>query len=52
MQEAYRSSGYMEDDFPVTRALCKEVLSLPVHPEMEQEQLDYIIFNILNFFEK
>jgi len=52
MQEAYRSSGYMEDDFPVTTALCKEVLSLPVHPEMEQEQLDYIIFNILNFFEK
>jgi UDP-2-acetamido-2-deoxy-ribo-hexuluronate aminotransferase len=51
MQEAYRSAGYSEDDFPVTTALCKEVLSLPMHPDMEQEQLDYIISNILNFFE-
>ena len=32
--------------------LCREVLSLPMHPEMEQEQLDYIVLNILNFFEK
>jgi UDP-2-acetamido-2-deoxy-ribo-hexuluronate aminotransferase len=52
MQEAYRSLGYKENDFPVTTDLCKEVLSLPMHPDMEQEQLDYIILNILKFFEK
>jgi len=52
IQEAYRSLGYKEDDFPVTTALCKEVLSLPIHPDMEQEQLNYIIFNILEFFNK
>jgi dTDP-4-amino-4,6-dideoxygalactose transaminase len=52
MQEAYRPFGYNQDDFPVTTALCKEVLSLPIHPEMEQEQLDYIVMNILNFFDK
>jgi UDP-2-acetamido-2-deoxy-ribo-hexuluronate aminotransferase len=51
MQEAYRSLGYTANDFPVTGSLCKEVLSLPMHPEMEQDQLDYIIFNILNFFD-
>ena len=51
MQEAYRPLGYMADDFPVTAALCQEVLSLPMHPELEQEQLDYIISNILNFFD-
>ena len=51
MQEAYRPLGYTAKDFPVTDALCKEVLSLPMHPEMEQEQLDYIILNILNFFD-
>jgi UDP-2-acetamido-2-deoxy-ribo-hexuluronate aminotransferase len=50
MQEAYRPLGYNENDFPGTTALCKEVLSLPMHPEMDQEQIDYIIFNILNFF--
>lgn len=50
MQEAYKYLGYKENDFPVTTTLCKEVLSLPMHPDMEQEQLDYIIFSILQFF--
>ncbi len=52
MQEAYRYLGYKESDFPVTNALCKEVLSLPVHTEMEQDQLEYITNKILNFFER
>jgi len=52
MQEAYKYLGYTENDFPVTTTLCKEVLSLPMHPDMEQEQLDYIIFSILQFFNK
>ena len=50
MQEAYRYLGYVDTDFPVTNALCKEVLSLPMHTEMEQDQLDYISRNVLEFF--
>ena len=34
-QEAYRFLGYADNQFPVTSALCKEVLSLPMHPDME-----------------
>ncbi len=49
VQEAYKYLGYKENDFPVTAMLCKEVLSLPMHPDMEQEQIDYIVLNILNF---
>lgn len=52
MQEAYRYLGYRESDFPVTNALCREVLSLPVHTEMEEDQLQYITQTILSFFEK
>jgi UDP-2-acetamido-2-deoxy-ribo-hexuluronate aminotransferase len=52
MQEAYRYLGYNESDFPVTNSLCREVLSLPIHTEMEQDQLDFITRKILNFFEK
>ena len=52
MQEAYSYLGYKDYDFPVTTALCKEVLSLPMHPDMDQEQLDYIIVNIFEFFDK
>jgi dTDP-4-amino-4,6-dideoxygalactose transaminase len=51
MQEAYRYLGYREDDFPVTTGLCREVLSLPMHTELDQDQLDYITQNILKFFE-
>jgi UDP-2-acetamido-2-deoxy-ribo-hexuluronate aminotransferase len=50
VQDAYRYLGYSNNDFPVTSALCREVLSLPMHPDMEQEQIDYIIFNVLEFF--
>jgi UDP-2-acetamido-2-deoxy-ribo-hexuluronate aminotransferase len=52
MQQAYKYLGYTEKDFPVTIMLCNEVLSLPIHPDMEQEQLDHIILTILQFFEK
>lgn len=52
MQPAYSYLGYGESDFPVTAALCREVLSLPMHPDMEQDQLEYITGNILEFFEK
>lgn len=51
LQEAYKNLGYNENDFPVTQALCKEVLSLPMHPDMEQDQLDYITSGILKFFD-
>ena len=51
-QGAYTYLGYKDEEFPVTNTLCKEVLSLPIHPEMEQEQLDYIILNVINFFNK
>jgi UDP-2-acetamido-2-deoxy-ribo-hexuluronate aminotransferase len=52
IQEAYKYLGYTVNDFPVTTVLCKEVLSLPMHPDMEQEQVDYIILNVLEFFRK
>jgi dTDP-4-amino-4,6-dideoxygalactose transaminase len=52
MQKAYSNLGYKEGDFPVTEMLCREVISLPMYPELDQEQLDYITTNVLKFFEK
>lgn len=51
LQEAYRFYGYSEGDFPVAETLCKEVLSLPIHTEMEPDQLPHIIQTIKSFFE-
>lgn len=50
LQEAYRYLGYNENDLPVTTSLCKEVLSLPIHPDMEEEQIEYITVKVLEFF--
>jgi len=52
LQNAYSYLGYGISDFPVTTALCKEVLSLPMHPDMEEEQINHITTNILKFFNK
>jgi UDP-2-acetamido-2-deoxy-ribo-hexuluronate aminotransferase len=51
-QTAYKYLGYDKDAFPVTELLCNEVLSLPMSPDLDQEQVDYINAAILNFFEK
>jgi len=51
-QQAYRYLGYGENDFPVTSELCREVLSLPMHPDLEEEQLDHITKSVLEFFKK
>jgi UDP-2-acetamido-2-deoxy-ribo-hexuluronate aminotransferase len=52
LQNAYSYLGYSISDFPVTTSLCKEVLSLPMHPDMEEEQINHITTNILKFFNK
>ncbi|NLE35756.1 MAG: DegT/DnrJ/EryC1/StrS family aminotransferase [Bacteroidales bacterium] len=41
-QKAYLHLGYRADDFPVTNRLSGEVLSLPMHTELDEEQLSYI----------
>ena len=42
MQKAYAHLGYPADGFPVTTRLSGEVLSLPMHTELDDEQLEYI----------
>jgi dTDP-4-amino-4,6-dideoxygalactose transaminase len=48
LQPAYRSLGYQEGDFPISERLCKEVLSLPMHTELTEDQLQYICETIVN----
>lgn len=42
MQKAYTDERYKEGMFPVTEALCKSVLSLPIHTEFRDEELKFI----------
>lgn len=52
LQKAYRYLGYAEGDFPVSEKLCKTVLSLPMHTELDEKQLEYITGTIRKFFGK
>ncbi|MFZ5939013.1 MAG: DegT/DnrJ/EryC1/StrS family aminotransferase [Bacteroidota bacterium] len=50
LQKAYEDLGYKEGDFPVTEELCRRVLSLPMHTELDKEQLQYITGSIRDFY--
>jgi len=49
MQKAYIDPRYQEGDFPVTEDLCRRVISLPMHSELDEEQLEFITHKVLQF---
>ena len=48
-QEAFTTLGYREGDFPVTEKLCRQVVSLPVYPEMPDDHIDHVCDTIKRF---
>lgn len=48
-QKAYKREGVNDDAFPVTMKLCDTVLSLPMHTELDEEQLSFITNSIIEF---
>ncbi|TXD94843.1 DegT/DnrJ/EryC1/StrS family aminotransferase [Gillisia hiemivivida] len=48
-QKAYKDARYNEADFPVTNQLVKEVISLPMHTELDTDQIDHITKTIIEF---
>jgi len=52
-QEAYQEA--MANDFdalPVTEALCQRVISLPMHPDLDEESLAHITKHVKQFFQR
>lgn len=49
-QEAYAYRGYRRGDFPVAERCCKEILSLPMFPEMRDDQIEYVAETIKEFY--
>jgi dTDP-4-amino-4,6-dideoxygalactose transaminase len=52
MQKAYLDPRYKPGDFPVTEALADTVLSLPMHSELDEEQLAHITGSLLEFINR
>ena len=52
LQPAYKELGYKEGSLPITEKICKQVVSLPIFPELESIQQAYIINKIKEIFKK
>lgn len=52
LQKAFEYLGYKEGDLPVAEKLTKQTVCLPIFPELTKEELQYIVKNIKEFFEK
>jgi UDP-2-acetamido-2-deoxy-ribo-hexuluronate aminotransferase len=50
LQESYQYLGYKKGDFPVAEELSEQVLSLPMHTELTEDELNYIVQSIREFF--
>jgi len=49
LQKAYQDPRYKAGDFPVAEKLCDCVMSLPMHTELTEEQLEHITKSVLEF---
>ncbi len=50
LQKAYKYLQYREGDFPVAEKCAKQILSLPMFPELTREQIEKIASGIKRFF--
>jgi dTDP-4-amino-4,6-dideoxygalactose transaminase len=51
-QKAFENAHFNKDEFNVTDYLCANVISLPMHTEMNLEIQDYIIEHVIEFVNK
>ncbi len=52
LQPCFAYLGYKEGDFPVSERICKEILALPMYPELTDDEVDYVCDTIASFYGK
>jgi len=52
LQEAYNSLGYKDNDLPISEETCREVLSIPIHQGLEDDQVGFVINTLRAFFQE
>ena len=52
LQPALKYLGYKKGDFPEAEKAAKEVLSLPIYPDLSKENQDFIVKKVKEFYQK
>lgn len=50
LQEAFKYLGYQRGDFPVSESVSKRILALPIFPELDHAELQYVSETIQDFY--
>lgn len=50
LQKAFEYLGYQEGDLPIAEKLTKQTVCLPIFPELNEEELQYVVTCIREFF--
>jgi len=51
LQAAYAGLGYQKGEFPVSERLAKEIVSLPMYPQLQPNQVDFVLSKLIEFVE-
>jgi dTDP-4-amino-4,6-dideoxygalactose transaminase len=51
-QECLKHLGYQEGDFPEAEKACRELLALPVYPELNEDQQHYVVQTVKEWFKR
>ena len=50
LQASLQLLGYKEGDFPVAERAAKEVLALPIYPELREDEVESVVEGVRRFF--
>jgi dTDP-4-amino-4,6-dideoxygalactose transaminase len=50
LQECMNGARYQKGDFPASENACETALALPIYPELEEAQMEYVIARIEGFY--
>ncbi|OGP15341.1 MAG: transcriptional regulator [Deltaproteobacteria bacterium GWA2_54_12] len=52
LQKCFKELGYKKGDFPVSEKAAKEVLALPIYPELTPAAIKHVVATIAGFYSK
>ena len=51
LQKVFKYLGYKRGNFRITEKFSSEILSLPIFPEMKEEEIKYVINSVMDFYD-